>query len=104
VAHPTLLEHRSDRVVRLFGHYALTQHPVLGLQVFNNDELLAADPTGEQVYDVSKWRRFERHPESLAWRTRLCLNIGPTASSDYLDTTGKAIEAPVDDQDWTLES
>ena len=65
----------------------LTQPPVLGFQVFNNDKLLSADPTGEQEYDESERRAFKRHPQSLAWRTRSCLSIGPTASTEYLDTT-----------------
>ena len=40
----------------------LAQHAVLGFQVLNNDELLTADPTGEQEHDESEWRRFELHP------------------------------------------
>jgi hypothetical protein len=33
----------------------LAQHPVLGFEVFNNDELLTADPSSEQEHDESKW-------------------------------------------------
>jgi hypothetical protein len=33
----------------------LTQHPVLCLQVFNNDKLLTANPATEQEHDESKW-------------------------------------------------
>jgi len=34
--------------------------------------------SGEQKYDESERRRLERHPASLACRTRLCLSINPT--------------------------
>ena len=33
----------------------LAQHPVLCLQVFNNNKLLTADPAGEQEQDESDW-------------------------------------------------
>jgi len=33
----------------------LAQHPVLGVHVFNNHELLRADPAGEQEQDESDW-------------------------------------------------
>jgi hypothetical protein len=51
---------------------SLAQHTVLGLQVLNNNELLTADPTGEKEDDERDGRRFEPHPQSLAWRVPPC--------------------------------
>ena len=51
---------------------ALAQHAVLGFQVLDNNELLTADPAGEQEDDEGEWRRLQIHPQSLAWRARLC--------------------------------
>jgi hypothetical protein len=49
------------------------QHAVLSFQVFNNDELLSADPAGEQEQDESDWRRSQIHAQSLARCARSCL-------------------------------
>ena len=41
---------------------SLAQHAVLRLQILNNNELLTADPTGEEEDDERNWRRFVPHP------------------------------------------
>jgi ABC-type branched-subunit amino acid transport system substrate-binding protein len=69
---------------------ALAQHAVLGLQILNNNELLTADPTGEDKDDESQRRRLQIHPQSLACRARSCLCSSPKASTKYLDTTAPA--------------
>jgi hypothetical protein len=40
----------------------LAQHPILGLQVLNNEMLLTADPTGKQKDDEGEWRRLRVTP------------------------------------------
>jgi hypothetical protein len=45
----SLSEKRSERPL------SRSRSIVLSFQVFNNDELLTADPAGKQEHDESKW-------------------------------------------------
>ena len=57
---------------------SFAQHAILGFQVLDDDQLLTADPPGEQEHYESGWRWFESDLQSLAWRARLCSGRFPS--------------------------